>query len=170
MFRARVSILERILRHSNAEMPRPIETLLSLPRVRLFDRVPILETERLVRLFIDRPDYQPKLVEPALKVSRASAQQFSLDDEGLSALLKEMSSAEYVVTKRSRRVIEEMLSGIYDDGFVFKEFEGQIQPLCELPPILLRMSRLADSLADKTKEESIDVARALLIDLPKHAN
>jgi hypothetical protein len=148
-------------------MPRPIESLLSLPRVRLFDRVPILETESLVRRYIDRPDYQPKLVKPALEVSRASAQQFSSDDEGLSALLKEISSAEYVVNKRSRKVMEEMLNGICDDGFLFKEFEGQIQPLCQLSHDLLRVSRLANSLADKTKEESIDVARALMIDLPK---
>lgn len=149
-------------------MPRPIETLLSLRRVRLFDRVPILETERLVRRFIDRPDYQPKLVKPALEVSRRSAQQFSIDDEGLSALLGEISSAEYVVTKRSKRVMEEMLCDIYDDGFLFKEFEGQIRPLCELSQKLRQVSKLADSLADKTKEESIDVARALMIDLPKH--
>jgi hypothetical protein len=148
-------------------MPRPIESLLSLPRVRLFDRVPILETERLVRRYIDRPDYHPKLVKPALEVSRASAQQFSSDDEGLSALLEEIGSAEYIVTRRSRKVMEEMLNGICDDGSLFKEFEGQIQPLCQLSHDLLRVSRLADSLADKTKEESIDVARALMIGLPK---
>jgi hypothetical protein len=148
-------------------MPRPIESLLSLPRVRLFDRVPILETESLVRRYVDRPDYQPRLLKPALEVSRASAQQFSSDDEGLSALLKEIGSAEYIVTKRSRKVMEEMLSGICDDGSLFKEFEGQIQPLCQLSHDLLQVSRLADSLADKTKEESIDVARALMIGLPK---
>ena len=148
-------------------MPRPIESLLSLPRVRLFDRVPILETERLVRRYVDRPDYQPKLIKPTLEVSRASAQQFSSDDEGLSALLKEISSAEYIVNKRSRKVMEEMLNGICDDGFLFKEFEGYIQPLCQLSHDLLRVSRLANSLADKTKEESLDVARALMIDLPK---
>jgi hypothetical protein len=149
-------------------MLRPIETLLSLPRVRLFNMVPILETERLVRRFIDRPDYKPKLVKPALEISRGSAQQFSRDDEGLSALLREISSAEYIVTKRSKRVMEEMLCGIYDDGFLFKEFEGQIRPLCEVSQRLRQVSKLADSLADKTKEESIDVARALMIDLPKH--
>jgi hypothetical protein len=151
-------------------MPRPIESLLSLPRVRLFNRVPILETERLVRRYIDIPDYQPKLVKPAMKVSQATAQQFSSDDEGLSTLLKEIDSAEYIVTKRSRETMEEMLSGICDDGSLFKKFEGQIQPLCLLSHDLLRVAKLADSLADKTREESIDVARALMIQLPKHAN
>jgi hypothetical protein len=151
-------------------MPRPIESLLSLPRVRLFNRVPILETEKLVRRFIGLPDYRPKLVKPALEVSQASAQQFSTDDEGLSALLKEIGSVEYIVTKRSKGTVEEMLSGICEDGSLFKEFEGQIQPLCELSRDLLRVSKFADSLADKTKEESIDVARALMIALPKLGN
>lgn len=151
-------------------MPRPIESLLSLPRVRLFNRVPILETERLVRRYIGLPDYQSKLVKPAMEVSQASAQQFSSDDEGLSALLNEIGSAEYIVTKRSKETMEEMLSGICEDGLLFKEFEGQIQPLCQLSHNLLRVSKLADSLADKTKEESIDVARALMIHLPKHGN
>jgi hypothetical protein len=151
-------------------MPRPIESLLSLPRVRLFNRVPILETERLVRRYIGLRDYQPKLVKPAMEVSQASARQFSSDDEGLSALLKEIGSAEYIVTKRSKETMEEMLSGICEDGSLFKEFEGQIEPLCRLSHNLLRVSKLADSLADKTKEESIDVARALMIDPPKHGN
>lgn len=148
-------------------MPRPIETLLSLPRVRLFDRVPILETEEFVRRFMARSGYQSKLVEEALGVSKGCAKQFSVDDQGLSALLEEINSAEYVVTKRSRRTMEEMLNGIYDDGLIYKGFEEEIEPLFEVSQPLREVSTLAGSLADKTKEESIDVARALMIRLPK---
>ena len=153
--------------YSILEMPRPLETLLSLPRVRLANRVPILETETLVRRLVDRTEYQPKLVKNAFEVSRGSAHQFSMDDQGLSTLLKEINSAEYIVTKRSKKVMEEMLNGIYGDGFVFKEFEKEIEPLCQISQALRQVSKLADTLADKTKEESIDVARALMIDLPK---
>lgn len=153
--------------HSILEMPRPIETLLSLPRVRLADRVPILETERLVHQLVERGEYQPRLVKNAFEVSRGSAHQFSMDDQGLSTLLEEINSAEYIVTKRSKRVMEQMLNGIYGDGFVFKRFENEIEPLCQISQPLREVSKLADSLADKTKEESIDVARALMIDLPK---
>jgi hypothetical protein len=147
-------------------MPRPIETLLSLPRVRLFERVPILETQELVRRFINRPDYQPKLVNRTLEVSQASAKQFSSDDEGLCTLLNEINSVEYVVTRRSKRVIEGMLEDICDDGSLFKRFEDQIRPLFEISRNLLQASKLADSLADRTKEEAIDVARTLMITLP----
>ena len=147
-------------------MPRPIETLLSLPRVRLIDRVPILETEEFVRRFVERSDYRHKLVKEALQVSKGSARQFSTDDEVLSALLDEIDSAEYVVTKRSKRVVEEMLNGICADGRIFKGFEDRIEPLCDISQSLRAVSKLADSLADKTKEESLDVARALLISLP----
>ena len=117
-----------------------------------------------------QPAYRSKLVKQAMEVSERSAQQFSLDDMGLAMLLEEVDSAEYVVTKRSKRIMEEMLKGICADGFVFKEFEGEINPLCEVSPPLRQVSKIADGLADKAKEETIDVARALLIDLPTHTS
>ena len=147
-------------------MPRPLETLLSFPRVRLIDRVPILETQQYVKRFIEQTEYQPKLIKQALKVSNGSAQQFSTDDEGLSTLLDEVAKTEYVVTERSRRAVEEMLNGICADGRVFKRFESCIRPLCEISRNLREASTLADSLADRAKEESMDVARALLIPPP----
>ena len=147
-------------------MPRPIETLLSLPRVRLIAKVPILETEKYVRRFITRSDYRPKLVKPSLEVSKNSAKQFSQDDRSLSALLTELDSAEYIVTRRSKGVMEDMLRGVCEDGVVFKGFEEKIQPLCEISQPLRQASSLAGSLADKAKEDSLDVARALLINLP----
>jgi len=147
-------------------MPRPIETLLSLPRVRLIDRVPILETGKYVRRFITRTEFRPKLVKQSLEVSKSSAKQFSADDHSLSALLTQLDSAEYIVTKRSKGAMENMLRDICADGTVFKGFEERIQPLCNISQPLRDVSGLADSLADKAKEESFDVARALLIDLP----
>lgn len=150
----------------SVELPRPIETLLSLPRVRLIDRVPILETEQYVRRFVERSEYHTKLVRQALKVSDGSARQFSSDDEGLATLLHEVDSAEYIVTQRSKRVMEDMLNGICADGRIFKEFENSIGPLCKVSPPLRQSSNLADTLANKTKEESLDLARALLIRLP----
>ena len=152
------------------EMPRPIETLLSLPRVRLVDRVPIIETEEYVKLFMHRSGYMSKLVNRALQVSEGSAQQFSTDDKGLSALLEEIDSAEYIVTRRSKKVMEEMLNGICADGRIFKGFEEEIETLYEASPTLRNVTKVADTLADKTKEESIDVARALLIDMPTYAH
>jgi hypothetical protein len=136
--------------------------------VRLIDKVPVFETQQYVRRFIERSEYRPRLVKQALRVSKSSAQQFSVDDEGLSTLLHEIDSAEYIVTKRSKRVMEEMLNGICADGRIFKGFEGSIQPLCEISPPLRDASTLADNLADKAKEESLDVARALLLHLPTH--
>lgn len=134
--------------------------------MRLIDRVPVLETERYVRRYVGRSEYHTKLVKQALRVSDGSARQFSTDDEGLSTLLHEVDSAEYVVTERSKRTMENMLNGICADGRIFKEFEDCIQPLCDISPPLRNVSSLADTLADKAKEESLDVARALLIQLP----
>ncbi len=111
-------------------------------------------------------EYQPKLVKQALQVSEGSARQFSADDQGLSTLLEEIDSAEYVVNRHSKKVMENMLNEICADGSIFKEFEGEIDPLCEISRSLRQISKLADGLADRAKEESLDVARALLIDLP----
>ncbi len=151
-------------------MPRPIETVLALPRVRLFNRVPILETEELVRRFIDRMDYRQKLVRDATEVCNGSAHQFSSDDSALSSLLEDLNCADYIVTKRSKIVVEQMLRGICGDGSIFKGFEQEIKPLFDISQPLRQVSQLADSLADKAKEESIDVARSLMIQLPTHDN
>jgi len=148
-------------------MPRPIETLFTLPRVRLIDKVPILETEMQVQRLIDRPNYHFKLAKNALRVSEGSAQQFAVDDNGLLKLLEQIETDEYIVTRRSKRILEEMLKDICGDGAIFKDFENHIQPLYEVSPDLQRVSKFASSLADKTKEETMDVARALLVQVPK---
>ena len=147
-------------------MPRPIETILSLPRVRLIDKVPIVETQEYIRRFLQRAQYRTKLVRQAIRVSNDSAQQFSTDDQTLSVLLHEVSSAQYVVTERSKHVINGLLSGICADGRIFKGFENSIQPLCETSQNLRRASKLTTQLVDRTKEESLDLARELLIPLP----
>ena len=92
------------MRTLHLELPRPLETLLSLQRVRLIDRVPI---------------------------------------------------------------IEEMLNGICADGRIFKSFEQDVEPLYQSSPQLRNVTKAADTLADKTKEESLDLARALLIEIPR---
>ena len=149
-------------------MPRPLETLLSLPRVRLIDRVPVVETEQYLKRFMNQPVHRPKLVKQALQVSEGSAQQFSTDDKGLSMLLEEVDSAEYVVTKRSKSMMEKMLNGICADGRIFKDFEQEIEPLYDASPRLRGVTKLADGLVDRTKEESIDLARALAINMPTY--
>lgn len=93
-----------------------------------------------------------------------------MDDEGLSTLLEEIDSAQYIVTKKSKRAMQELVNGIYGDGFIFKEFESEIEPLCQISNSLRQMSKLADGLVDKTKEESVDVARALMLRLPGHGS
>jgi len=128
-----------------------------------------VETGEYLRSFMNRSEHTQKLISRALQVSKGSADQFSVDDIGLSTLLEEIDSAEYIVTNHSKGVMEEMLNEICGDGLIFKGFEHEIEPLCEASPRLRYVSKVADSLVDKTKEESLDLARALLIDLPKHA-
>ena len=117
---------------------------------------------------MNRSEHTQRLINRALQVSKGSADQFSVDDKGLSVLLEEVDSAEYIVTRRSKRVMEEMLNGICEDGQIYKGFEQKIHPLYDRSPPLQYISKLAYNLADRTKEGSLDLARALLIDLPGH--
>ena len=91
--------------------------------MRLIDTVPIVENQQYVTRSLERTEYRPRLVKQALRVSDGSACQFSTDDKGLSTLLNEMGSTEYVVTKRSKQVVEEMLKGICADDRIFKFFQ-----------------------------------------------
>ena len=102
----------------------------------------------------------------SIRVSDGCADQFSADETSLSVLLDMVGSAEYVVTDRSRRVMDAMLNGICADGSLFKGFHETIEPLCRLSPNLREVSSVADNLANRTKEESLDLARALLLPLP----
>jgi hypothetical protein len=52
------------------------------------------------------------------------------------------------------------------DGRIFKGFEQEIAPLFMVSTHLRNVANVADNLADKTKEESLDLARALLIEIP----
>jgi len=63
-----------------------------------------------------------------------------------------------------------MLRGICGDGTIFKDFEREIKPLFDISQSLRQISQLADRLVDKTKEESVDVARNLMIELPTRAD
>jgi hypothetical protein len=129
--------------------------------------VPILETEKMIERLIDHPKYMPRLARRALQVSEGSVRQFQSDDVGLTSLLEQIHSAQFVVTHRSKPIMEKLLDGICGDGLIFKGFERKIEPLYPVSHELERTSKFADSLAEKTKEESFDIARALLIQLPK---
>jgi len=126
-----------------------------------------LETQEYIRRLAPRVQYRCRLVNHGIAASNGCANQFSTDEKGLSVLLDEVDSSEYVVTERSKRVIGSMLNGICADGSVFKDFQNTIQPLCEISPSLREASSVADTHASRAKEQSIDLARALLMPLPK---
>ena len=60
----------------------------------------------------------------------------------------------------------ENLTRCFADGRIFKGFE-EIENLYD-SPTLRNVTKLADNLADKTRKESVDVAKALLIGIPTH--
>jgi hypothetical protein len=148
-------------------MSRPIETLLALPRVKLTDRVPIIETQAYIHRAMNQNPYQMNLINRALQVSGRSAKQFSNDDQGLTTLLSELNSNEYAVTKHSVAILQNLINDICSDGFIYREFENEIEPLTELSEPLRQTSKLAGNLADKTREETFDLAHMLLIAPPK---
>ncbi len=148
-------------------MPRPLETILSLPRVRLVSKVPVVETERLVQLYVDKPRFRPTLIQHATDVARGSYFQFSRDEASLRHVITVVNTNRYVVTRKSRLAMSDLVNDVYGDGVIYKRFDRTIEPLIESSEILWKVSELAESKADSAAEQSLDVARLLGLSIPK---
>ena len=59
----------------------------------------------------------------------------------------------------------ENLTRCFADGRLFKGFEEKVENLYD-SPTLRNVTKLADNLIDKIREETVDVAKALLIGIP----
>lgn len=140
-------------------MRRPLETILSLPRVRLVNKVPLVETEELIELYIDKRRYRGVLVRHATKVTEGAYIEFVRDDESLTSIIDEINKEDFFVTRKARAAIRELVTGIYGDGIIFKQFEAKIKPLFTDSAELEEITKITDRVADSTKEHSLDVAR-----------
>lgn len=146
---------------------RPIDTILALSRVRLINKVPLLETEQLVRLFLDQVNLRKKLVEHATGVTEGSYRQFESDDEALVALADEIESAQYCVTRHAQARLTSLVRDIFGDGVIYKKFAASIEPLFEESNYLERISGLTSRVVDSTHEHSLDVARLIGAPVPR---
>jgi hypothetical protein len=146
---------------------RPIDTILALSRVRLVNKVPVLETEQLVRLLIDRVEFRKTLVEHATGVTEGSYRQFESDDEALVTLADEIESARYCVTRHAQACLASLVRDIFGDGVIYKKFAANIRPLFEESDYLERISGLTARVVDSTHEHSLDVARLIGAPVPR---
>lgn len=123
-------------------MQRPIETILMIPRVRLAKKVPIVETEKLIKLYLDKIGYYPKLINHAFEVLKKSYVYFCKDDNDLVYLIEAINSGNYTVSYKSKIVLSNMLQEIIFDNSLFKEFNNTLKPLFKISRMLRELSLL----------------------------
>lgn len=103
-------------------MKRPIETLLTLPRVKLERRIPISEFTRSLQFYsLDL------ILKYAREISERSKRIFYLDETVLSAILTGLIEG-YKVTLRSQVLLRELLTDVYHDARKFSVYEQKISP------------------------------------------
>jgi len=136
------------------------------PRVRLTQKVPLVETEKLVVRFAEKPEYQPILVANTKRVAQHSYYSFCEDEIILWNLLHAIISDMYTVSLRTQLYLRRLLNDTYGDSLIFKEFERKIEFLMEISKELKDLSRKVERVADTTKNYSLEIGQELGIKLP----
>ncbi len=147
-------------------MRRPLETVLLWPRVRLTQKVPLVEAEELVTRYANEPRYQPILVKSATRVTRHSYFYFSEDEVHLWNLLQAILSDVYSVSLRTKLSLRRLLNDVYGDSLIFKEFDRKIEFLFEISRDLKDLALKVEKIAESTKNYSVEIGDALGIKLP----
>jgi len=146
---------------------RPLETILGIPRVRLTQRVPLVETEKMVSIFLDRGPYRPMLVKRATEVTELSYRYFCDDEASLMSLRAAVNSKEFAVNLRTQMILSSLLTGMHQDGGRFKGFEERIEPLMDLSPILEHVARMADEKVDGVRERAEEIGELIGVRVPR---
>jgi len=147
-------------------MRRPLETVLLWPRVRLTQKVPLIEAEELVTKYADKPEYQPVLVKSATRVAQHSYFYFREDEALLWNLLQAIISNMYSISLRTRLNLRRLLNDAYGDSLVFKEFDRKIEFLFDISKDLKDLALKVEKIAESSKNYSIEIGEALGIKLP----
>jgi hypothetical protein len=147
-------------------MRRPLETVLLWPRVRLTQKVPLIEAEELVTRYADEPEYQPILVKSATRVTEHSYFYFREDEAHLWNLLRAIVSNMYSVSLRTKLNLRRLLNDAYGDSLIFKEFDRKIEFLFDISKDLKDLTLKVEKIAESTKNYSIEIGEVLGIKLP----
>lgn len=145
----------------------PLETILTLPRVKLTRRVPIIEAEKLVKFYVDKPRYHSMLLKHTKKVTGQSYVYFCDDETSLLGLMAAVNSKDYAVSVKSQVVLSDLLTDVYDDSLTFKNFEENIEPLIDISSDLEEMTSLTDQKAYSTRRYAKDLGDLIGVKVPR---
>ncbi len=144
-----------------------METILTIPRVKLTRRVPLVETEKLVNFHVERPSYHPMLVKRTTEVMERSYMYFCKDETYLLSLMAAVNSNEFTVSVRTQMALSTMLTDVYSDGLTFKGFEDSIEPLLELSQSLEEMTKLTDKKVDDNSCYAEEIGELIGVKIPR---
>ena len=149
-------------------MLKPLETIMpTLQRVRVVQATGIVETEQLIKRQIDNSKYIPRLIKYSVQITHQSHSIFSNDEACLFYLFAEMLSGEYMITRPARQRLLGMLSGIYSDCNVFRNFKETIKPLFDSSTYLEELTIATNTKANSTKKYGKRIETISGIEVPK---
>jgi hypothetical protein len=149
---------------------QPLDVMIGLKRVRLVQRIGIVEARRLIEQKIDEPKYHPHLIKYSTQISCSSNLIFTNDEIGLAYVVEKLLSQQVVTTEKAGQALSDMLAGLYSDRDVFKTFEKTIKPFFDLSPYLEESTIAARMKADSAKKygEKIEILSGIQVPKPNN--
>ncbi|MGQ9543723.1 MAG: hypothetical protein ACUVTM_06545 [Candidatus Bathyarchaeia archaeon] len=137
---------------------KPLEIILGLSRVRLPQRIPIVETAELLELHHDNPKLQHALLRHAENVTKNSYWQFSSDEVFLTCIGEALLSNEYLVTASTRVRLSRLVNDVCGDKLIYNGFQQAMRPLFKVSESLEELSIATRLKAGSADRKARDVA------------
>jgi len=137
---------------------KPLEIILGLSRVRLPQKVPIVEAAKLLELYIDKPKHQQTLLRHAKTVTEHSYLHFSDDETNLIYLGKAVLSSEYLITETARTRLSRLVNDVCGDRIIYNKFQKAMTPLLEVSDSLEQLSMATKLKAGSAERKAKDMA------------
>ncbi|MEM2942047.1 MAG: hypothetical protein QXT81_01320 [Candidatus Bathyarchaeia archaeon] len=140
---------------------KPIETILGLSRVRLAQRIPIVEATELLELRPDEPGFWRSILKPAEILTEKSYLQFSSDELSLTLLERAVLSRKFLVTNSARMSLGRLVNDVCGDELIYKRFRKVLTPLFEISDDLEEAALAAGIKASSAQRKAIDLANCV---------
>ncbi|MEM3429552.1 MAG: hypothetical protein QXL25_06685 [Candidatus Bathyarchaeia archaeon] len=137
---------------------KPLEIILGLSRVRLPQKIPIVETAELLELHHDNPRLQNTLLKHAENVTKKSYWQFSSDETLLTYIGEALLSNEYLVTSAARMRLSRLVNDVCGDKLIYNGFQHAMRPLFKVSESLEELSIATGLKAGLAERKAKDVA------------
>ena len=153
---------------------KPIEaaSIFAEPRLRLYHKVPVIETLKFVERFKHQRIFHPRIKYFVSAMTEGVGSFFRKDISQLSIFAWQLEAGEYKVTSRGKIFLGDRLCSIYTDGIEYQIISDilkktRIEPILELESRILEsknVAYMAEKLSRKLCDETGIEISTLAID------